>query len=125
MALKRTNVCRSRNVSHMFCVALTRDFVQVRRALQARNYKKGRVSQLVRLTRPVVESTEGPAGPASSSASGVGVEKDELVIRVLQEAAEDEKQNEEIRGRPEILQDQEQPEEKLCQDAELQDLPRL
>ena len=125
MALKRTNVCRSRNVSHMFCVALTRDFVQVRRALQARNYKKGRVSQLVRLTRPVVESTEGPAGPASSSASGVGVEKDELVIRVLQEAAEDEKQNEEIRGRPEILQDQEQPEEKLCQVAELQDLPRL
>ena len=100
--------------------------MQVRRALQARNYKKGRVSQLIRLTRPVVESTEGPARPASSSAPGLLEDnKDEVVIRVLQEVAEDERLNEEERGCPEILQDREDAEEKFLQEAELQDLPRL
>ena len=113
-------------IFHTFSLVLLRYFVQVRRALQARNYKKGRVSQLIRLTRPVVASTDGPARPASSSSSGVAEEKkDEVVARVLQEVAEDERLNEEVRGVPEILQDREDAEEKLFQDAELQELPRL
>ena len=80
--LKPTDVCRcSTGLFHTLCLALLRDYVQVRRALQARNYKKGRVSQLIRLTRPVVECTEGPARPASSSAPGLLEEnKDEVVI---------------------------------------------
>ena len=102
------------------------DSAQVRRALQARNYKKGRVSQLIRLTRPVVESAEQLERPARSSASGLGGEnKDEGVGRVLQEVAEDERLSEEVRGLPGILQDREQAEEEFFQDAELQDLPRL
>lgn len=108
-------------------LALTHDSVQVRRALQARNYKKGRVSQLIRLTRPAEKGTEKmKKRPASSSASGVGREnQDEVVIRVLQEVAGDERLNEEVLGCPEILQDREQAEEKFLQEAELQDLPRL
>ena len=111
----------------MFCLARIRGSVQVRRALQARNYKKGRVSQLIRLTRPAEEGTEKKKRPASSSASGVAEEnKDEAVVRVLQEVAEDERLNEEVRGLPKILQDTEQAEEEQpLQDAELQDLPRL
>lgn len=61
------HVCRRRNLSHIFCLALIHDSVQVRRALQARNYKKGRVSQLVRLTRPDVESTQKQEQASSSS----------------------------------------------------------
>ena len=44
---------------------------------------------------------------------------------MLQEVAEEERLNEEVRGLPKILQDGEQAEEAPCEDAALQDLPRL
>jgi len=109
----------------MFCLALIHDSVQVRRALQVRNYKKGRVSQLVRLTRPDVESTQKQEQASSSSGSGVGQENKDEVFRVLQKVAEEERLNEEVRGLPKILQDGEQAEEAPCEDAALKDLPRL
>ena len=105
---------------------------QVRHALKLRGYKKGRISQLVSLTRPTSSASSAGAAARLISARGksvgeeseVGVENKEEVFRVLQEVAEEERLNEEVRGCPEILQAKDR-EEKLFQDAELQELPRL
>lgn len=63
-------------------------------------------------------------GEVGDKSEVVGENK-EQVLQVLQEVAEEERLNEEVRGCPEILQDREDAEEKLFQDAELQELPRL
>lgn len=97
----------------------------MRHALKLRGYKKGRISQLVSLTRPTSTASGAGAAAGASPASGqsvgevgeesaVVVENKEQVLQVLQEVAEEERLNEEVRGRPEILQD-----------TELQELPRL
>ena len=96
----------------------------MRHALKLRGYKKGRISQLVSLTRPTSSASSAGAAaghPASGQSGGEVGEETEVVVqnkdevfRVLQEVAEDEKLNEEVRGCLEILQDRE--------DAEL---PRL
>ena len=108
---------------------------QVRHALKLRGYKKGRISQLVSLTRPTSSaSSAGAATPNPARGQSMGEvggenevvgENKEQVLQVLQEVAEEERLNEEVRGRPEILQDREDAEEKLFQDAGLQELPRL
>ena len=96
----------------------------MRHALKLRGYKKGRISQLISLTRPTstASGVGAAAGPNPASGQSVGevgdesevvVENKEQVLQVLQEVAEEERLNEEVRGRPEILQD--------SQDAELQD----
>lgn len=108
----------------------------MRHALKLRGYKKGRISQLVSLTRPTstASGAGAAAGPNPASGQSVGevgdrsevvVESKEQVLQVLQEVAEEERLNEEVRGCPEILRDREQAEEKLFQDAELQELPRF
>lgn len=109
---------------------------QVRHALKLRGYKKGRISQLVSLTRPTATASGAGAAAGPNPARGQSMgevgdksevvgENKEQVLQVLQEVAEEERLNEEVRGCPEILQDREDAEEKLFQDAELQELPRL
>ena len=74
---------------------------QVRHALKLRGYKKGRVSQLVSLTRPTSTASGAGAAPGPNPASGqsvgevgdeseVVVENKEQVLQVLQEVAEEE-----------------------------------
>ena len=112
----------------MLQVGSFRVLCQVRHALKLRGYKKGRISQLVSLTRPTstASGAGAAAGPNPASGQSVGevgdasevvAESQEQVLQVLQEVAEEERLNEEVRGCPEILQDNE--------DAELEDLPRL
>ena len=62
-------------------------------------------------------------GEVGDESEVVGENK-EQVLQVLQEVAEEERLNEEVRGCPEILQAKDR-EEKLFQDADLQELPRL
>ena len=107
--------------------------LQVRHALTLRGYKKGRISQLVSLTRPpsTASGSGAAARPSSANQQSIGegggesgkvVDNKEKVLEVLQEVAEDERLNEEERGGPEILQNEVnegQAVEEPFQDAEL------